>query len=174
MRNSRIGWLGFVLCAMLVTVAAASAQENKEKQEKKESRESAEEMLEMEDLPPAVRRTVRQQIKGARMVGLSAEKENGATIYELETKVRGHGRDLLIDAGGSVLEIEEEVEVGSLPAAVRTEIEKNIADAKLLKFESVTKRGRLSGYEALVERNGKKTEISMGPDGRLVKGGTKG
>jgi hypothetical protein len=37
---------------------------------------------------------------------------------------------------------------------------------KILKVETLTKRGELVAYEAKVMNNGKKSEIQVGPDGK--------
>src|SRR5258706_16457879 len=71
------------------------------------------------DLPAAVARTVDAQARGATIRGFSREKENGQTFYEVELRVNGHSRDVLMDTTGAVVEVEEQVDVATLPAAVR-------------------------------------------------------
>ena len=45
--------------------------------------------LELKDLPPAVRKTVEEQTKGATIKGIAKEKEKGKTVYEVETMGNG-------------------------------------------------------------------------------------
>ncbi len=151
------------LGACLLLLAVAQAQ-----QKPKESKEKASKILDMKQLPGAVQKTVQEQTKGATIRGLSKEVENGKTQYELETTVDGRSRDLLIDPTGKVLEVEEEVDIAKLPAAVKAEIKKSLGDAKLLKLESATKDGVVTGYEASVEKAGKKSSLAMGPDGKAL------
>ena len=66
----------------------------------------AETKVKMTDLPLAVQAAVKEQTKTATLVGLSKEKERGKTVYEVETKMNGKTRDLLIDATGAIVEIE--------------------------------------------------------------------
>ena len=150
-----------LMCLFLFATAMA---QQKPKEAKKEATPK---MLDLKMLPPAVQKTVQEQTKGATIVGLSKEVENGMTQYELETKVNGHTRDLLIDPEGKVLEVEEEVAMASLAAPVQTEIKKSLGTAKLLRLESVSKNDTLTGYEASVEKGGKKSSLSMGPDGKV-------
>ena len=89
------------------------------------------------------------QTKGATIVGISAEKEGGKTIYEVETRIDGRSRDMLIDATGKVTELEEEVDIASLPAPVQAEARKSLGEGKVVRFESLTKNGVFLGYEAL-------------------------
>src|SRR6266853_2055724 len=75
------------------------------------------------DLPPAVEKTVAAESAGATIKGFSTEKEKGETFYEAEMTVNGHGKDVLIDASGTVVEVEEEVALDKLPAEVKAGLE---------------------------------------------------
>ena len=92
-----------VLVAALVGVGTASGQERK---------------IKRSDLPPAVERAVAAQSQGAAIRGFSQETENGQTYYEVEMTVAGRGKDVLMDANGAVVEVEEQVAPDALPAAV--------------------------------------------------------
>src|ERR1700675_336854 len=84
--------------------------------------QGSEKKVKMKDLPKAVQKTVQEQSKGATVSGLSKEVEHGKIYYEVELKVNGHGRDMLIDPTGAIVEVEEEVTMASLPPAVKTAI----------------------------------------------------
>ncbi|HEY6373487.1 MAG TPA: hypothetical protein VIX37_23120 [Candidatus Sulfotelmatobacter sp.] len=118
------------------------------------------------DLPPAVEKTVAAQTQGATIKGFSQEKENGQTFYEAETTVNGHSKDILIDANGGIAEIEEQVALDSLPAAVKAGLQAKAGDGKIVKVESLTKHDKLVAYEAKVQTAGQKREIQVGPDGK--------
>lgn len=122
----------------------------------------------MKNLPQAVQETVRQQSRGATIKGFSKETEHGQTYYEVEMKVNGHKKDILIDSNGAVVEIEEEVALDALPPDVRVTIEKNADKDKVHKVESITKNNMIVMYEAVVQKAGKKSEIQVGPDGKLM------
>ena len=141
-----------VLVALLLP-AFALAQE----QEKKIQRSA---------LPPAVEKTMVEQYKGATIKGFSEETESGRTFYEAELTVNGHSKDVLMDQNGSVVEVEEWISVESLPSAVRSGLQAKAGDGKIVKVETLTKKGQLVAYEAKVMSNGKKSEIQVGPDGK--------
>jgi uncharacterized membrane protein YkoI len=122
----------------------------------------------MKDLPEAVRKTVQEQSKGATIRGLAKEVEKGQTFYEAELKVNGHNKDVLIDPTGAVVEIEEEVALSSLPPDVKATIQKAAGKGKITAVESITKNNTLEAYEAHVSKAGKKSEIKVGPDGKLI------
>ena len=126
----------------------------------------AEQKVQMKDLPPAVQKAVQDQTKGLTVKGLAKEVEDGKTFYEAETTVNGHSKDFLFDTTGKLVEIEEEVSLDSVPAAVKTALE---AEGKVLLVETVTK-GKTVTYEGTVEKNGKKSEIPMDANGKKIKG----
>ena len=107
--------MGFVL---LPAFALAQEQE----QEKK---------IQRSDLPQAVEHTVVEQSKGALIKGFSQEEENGQTFYEAELLANGHSKDVLMDANGSVVQVEEWISMTSLPSAVRTGLQAKAGDARL-------------------------------------------
>jgi hypothetical protein len=129
---------------------------------------SQEKKIDRSQLPPAVEAAVAAQSQGATVRGFSEEKEKGQTYYEAWLTVGRHSKDVLMDAQGSVVEIEEQVAIESLPAAVRDGLQAKAGSGRLGKVESITKHGKLVAYEARVIRNGKKSEVQVGPDGKAL------
>ncbi len=129
---------------------------------------AAEKKMEMKDLPEPVQKTVREQTKTAKLRGLAKEVENGKTLYEVETTVNGKSRDLLVDATGAVVEVEEATELGSIPEAAQKTLKTAAGAGKILTVETVTKGSAVS-YEAIVEKGGKKSEVAVNADGSLKK-----
>lgn len=120
------------------------------------------------ELPPAVERALAQQAVGATVRGLSKEIENGKTLYEAELTVDGHGRDVVFDQSGQVVEVEEEIAFESLPAAVKDGLRSAAGAGQIVKVESLTKLGKLVAYEAAVKTDGKRSEIKVAPDGKKL------
>jgi hypothetical protein len=135
----------------LLLAGTASAQEKK---------------IKRSDLPPAVEKTVAAQSEGATIKGFSTEKEKGQTLYEVELMVNGHSKDISMAADGSIVEVEEQVVLDSLSADVKAGLQAKAGKGKILKVESLTKKGKLVAYEAQVDTNGKKSEVQVGPDGK--------
>jgi hypothetical protein len=125
-----------------------------------------EKQIKKSDLPPAVQKTAEEQSKGATVTGYKKESEAGKPAFEVEMTVNGHSKDVTIAANGDLLEIEEQVSLDTLPAAVREGLQKKAAQGKITKVESITKHGAIVAYEAKVLTNGKKSEVQVGPDGK--------
>lgn len=145
-----IWWAALVAALCSASVAA---------QEKKITRKS---------LPPAVEKTVAEQSQGATIKGFSTEVEHGKNIYEMALIVNGHGKDISMDAQGHVLEVEEEVALATLPAAVRTGLKIAARAGSITRVESLTKNGKLIAYEAVVTTGAKHREVQVGPDGKKL------
>jgi uncharacterized membrane protein YkoI len=130
---------------------------------------AAEKKIQSKDLPPAVQKAVPAETKGAEIKGYNQETEKGKTFYEVETVLNGKSRDLLFDASGGLVEVEEEVALDSIPSAAKAAIEKRAASGKVDKVESVTK-GQSVSYEAeITSKTGKRSEVAVKADGSPVK-----
>lgn len=149
--RSRIIFASLVIA--LATVSAAQAQERK---------------IKRAQLPPAVEKTVAEQSQGATIKGFSTEIEKGKRVYEVEMTVDGHGKDILIDAKGNVIEIEEEVAMDFLSQPVKDGLTNAAGTGTISKIESLTKNGALVAYEAVVKRGAKHSEIQVGPNGEKL------
>jgi predicted outer membrane protein len=144
-----LGTLGLaVVCAM-----SATGQEKK---------------LQKSDLPAAVQKTADEQSKGATVKGYAREMEHGKLQYEVELMVNNHSKDVTMSPDGSVLEVEEQVSLDALPAAVREGLQKKAGAGKITKVESLTKNNVLVAYEAQVHTGTKRSEVQVGPDGRAL------
>ena len=108
MRFTKWTIAALVLSCAIASQAATQQTPSQEKEKK----------LKRSDLPAAVQKTLDQESQGATIRGYSSETDNGQLVYEVEMRVRGHGRDVLIGADGSVMEIEEEVALDSVRVAL--------------------------------------------------------
>jgi uncharacterized membrane protein YkoI len=144
-------WRVLALVLTCAITAQASAQERR---------------LKRSDLPPAVQKTADEQSNGATVQSYSSETEGGQLEYEVAMTVHGHSRDVSIAADGTILVIEEQVALDSLPAPVRAGLQQRAGSGKIIKVELLTKRGAIVAYEAQVRTGTKRSEIQVGPDGK--------
>ena len=143
-------------CVAIAAVAICATAEEKKK-------------LEVKDLPAVVQKTVQTELKGAQVQSISKETEHGVAQYEIETLLNGKHRDFNVDTKGTLLVVEEETAIDSIPAAAKTAILKKVADGKLGMVE-LFKRGGETMYEAAyTSKNGKKHEVLVRADGTETK-----
>lgn len=105
-----------LLATVLLLVLGAAAQERR---------------IQRSELPPAVQKVADEQSKGATVRGYSTEVENGKREYEVESTVNGHSRDVTIAPDGTVLEVEEQVEMAELPNPVRESLQSKAGSGKI-------------------------------------------
>jgi hypothetical protein len=118
------------------------------------------------ELPTAVEKTVAAQSEGATILGFSRENEHGQTFYEAEMMINAHSKDILMDANGAIVEVEEQVEFDKLSAEVKAGLTAKAGKGEIKKVESITKHDKLVAYEAQVNSKGKRSEVQVGPDGK--------
>jgi hypothetical protein len=127
-----------------------------------------EKRLKKTDLPGAVQKTADEVSKGATVRGYSSEVERGQLQYEVELTVGNHSKDVTIASDGTVLEVEEQVELATLPAPVQEGIRKRAGTGKVTRVESISKHGVLTAYEAQVRTGDKNVEVQVGPNGQAL------
>lgn len=149
MKSRRVS---MVLAAGLLA-AAATAKEKK---------------VQLQDLPPAVQAAVQVQTKDLQGFRISEEQEDGKTVYEVETHVNGLSRDLLIDASGVLVEVEEEIDPARLPEASRKAVEGVAGGGIIKKVEAVTRDG-VTEYEVAIKGGSGKSKVVVTRDGTIRK-----
>ena len=149
-------WGSFVIASILAGFGLPSFVQAQEKK------------ITREELPAAVEKTVSEQSNSGMIRGFTKEIDKGKTIYEVELRINGHGKDISMDEHGNILEVEEEVALDSLPAAVKEGLGKAAGTGAIGKVESLTKNGKLFAFEAVVKNGPKRQEIQVGPDGKKL------
>lgn len=135
---------------LALAVVAASAEETS---------------IDRKKLPAAVQAAIGQEeAKGAVVGRITAEKEQGRTTYEVETRVGGRARDLVFSAAGTLVESEDETTLAEIPPAARAAFERA---GRVVKVERVTRGARVT-YEAEIEKGGKKSELAVDAAGKRL------
>ena len=92
---------------------------------------AAEKKISQSDLSAAVQKTAQEQSKGATVKGYTRDNENGQLEYEVEMTVNGHSKDVSIGPDGKLLEVEEQVEMGTLPSGVQSGLKAKAGKGKI-------------------------------------------
>jgi hypothetical protein len=118
------------------------------------------------DLPEEVQKTAEREAHGARVVAYWQDETEGVPIYEVDLKVAGHDKGILIGPDGGVIAVQEEVAWDDLAPAVQEGIRNAAGGGKIGKAHSVSQGGDVVGYGADVERDGQTVHVEVGPDGQ--------
>lgn len=143
---------------MLSVVFIASAQER---------------AIKKADLPQAVIEAFTKAYPQATVRGCSMEKEEGATVYEIESIEGSTTRDVSYAADGKLISLEETVAIGSMPQQVREGLERDFPGAVYRTIEKVQEHGAVV-FEVLLTTHGQKIEVVYSGDGALMKKEVKG
>lgn len=150
MRTSVVSVLVFLLALGVLTVQAQDRP------------------IKRKDLPKAVLEAFQKSYPHATIKGTSTEREGGVTFFEIESIDGSTHRDLLYKKDGTVAEIEEAVEPGSLPAGVKAALNKKYPGYKVTKAEKTT-RGSVKDLEVLISKGKTRREIVFDESGKIKK-----
>ncbi len=129
----------------------------------------AQKKLNLKDLPAPAQKTIQAELKGAEIKSIDKETEHGVAQYEVETMLNGKHRDLNVDTKGSLLVVEEETSIDTVPAAAKVAILKKVADGKLTMIELFIRGGETMYEAGYTTKAGKKHEILVKADGTETK-----
>jgi hypothetical protein len=125
------------------------------------------------ELPPAVRRTLEAEAKGARIEAVRREKaDDGEMVYRADLALGGRAYAISVLADGTLVELklsaeDTELPIERCPAAVRTTIRNEAFGEKIGAVGKDIKYG-ITIYETTVSHRGKQYEIVVAEDGTLV------
>ncbi len=142
---------GAVVAAALLFAASVVAQEKKVKRD---------------DVPAPVLAAFAKAFPKAQAIGYSQEKEDGKTLYEVESKEGTVHRDVTFEPEGKLVVVEEEVAVKDLPQAVRAALQKE--KGKCVLAEKLI-RGTIVEYEMHMKDGKYQAEVLTDANGKVLK-----
>lgn len=134
-------------------------------------------------LPAPVAKTFKTTFPKAEISKADVDAENGVAIYDLEFKDGQTEKETDITADGTMLEFTVVVSTEDVPAAAMNAVREAAAGATLGRIERTeisyeTEDGKaiklpkpITHYAVEIARDGKTTEIVVGPDGTVVERG---
>jgi hypothetical protein len=130
---------------------------------------AAEHSVPCSNLPQAVQDKIKEVSAGAVIHGCVKDISKGVTTWEAEMMAGTRSKDVTFGSNGDVLEVEEQVDVDSLPIPVKEALLKAAKGGTVDKAESLSRRGTIVSYEAVIKRKGVHHEIAFHPDGSAMK-----
>ena len=142
---------GLLICAALFTLTAQTTTEKK---------------INAKTLPAPVKAAFEKSYPGAKILGLSSEVDNGATVYEVESVQNGTHRDILYKPDGQLIVVEETISMSDVPPAVQAALKSQFPTAKVTLSEKLI-TGPTVEYEFQLKGAPKK-EAKFSADGKLL------
>jgi hypothetical protein len=117
-------------------------------------------------LPAPILTAFRTSYPNATIKNVAKETEGGKTVWEVESIDNNLTRDIVYNPDGTIVDMEEECAIASLPAAVTDAVKAKYPKATITKAEKTT-AGQRSWFE-LTLKGAAVTSIELTPDGKPV------
>lgn len=121
-------------------------------------------------VPKAVIDAFEKAYPNAKPPEFETETFEGRTVYEIEYKENGKEYEALYSADGIMVQKEEEIDGKSLPEPVAQAVKKAHPKAEIKEVEKLMKPdGTITGYEVEIKSEGKKTELELDVNGKILR-----
>ncbi len=156
-----VSLLGLALLAGLALAVVARAEDKAEK-------------VPLDKVPKAIMDAIKGRFPKAELTSVEKEKEDGKVVYDVELKENGRKYEMDIAEDGTIIEIEKEVPLKDVPAAITKAIEGKYPKATIKEVMEVNKvkgkEEKPDHYEVTIEVDKKSKEVVVSLDGKSVKG----
>ena len=121
----------------------------------------------MDKVPAAVQKAVKEFATDAEIKGIEDSDVDGTKVIEFDIEKNGKSSEVAFRPDGRLFSTEDEVALIDVPEAVQKTITKKSKDAKAGAPEKVVQEGKTT-YEVVIEKDGKKIEYTLSPEGKVV------
>lgn len=168
--------IGCVIGSMVLALSWANEGERRDAASgAAEAKDAEDEAVAIDDLPAAARDAIRKLAGDSKLEELSREEpddddkkegdkdddDDDVVLYEASWLVNGNEHEVLVTAGGDIVEQTETLNEDAVPAAVREEAQEEFPNATAIEYE----RRTIIVYEIEVEQDGKERELLLSPTG---------
>ncbi len=129
--------------------------------------EGQEHDLTMDQVPAAVQSAVKGFASVAEIKGIEDSDADGTRVIEFDLEKNGQTSEVAFRPDGRLFSTEQEVNLAAGPAAGQETIAKKSRQGKAGAPEKLVQEGKTS-YEVAIEREGKKIEYTISPEGKAT------
>jgi hypothetical protein len=134
---------------------------------------AAQEEISPDKLPPKVADAVKARFPGAKFLKITKEMENNEVIYDIEMTVGTKKHEMDCKEDGTLVDIQNEIEISKLPAAVTRAIKAKHPNCTIKEAGEILvvkdKKETLDHYEVLIDTPDKKEiELTVSLDGSKI------
>ena len=134
-----------------------------------EGKEEAEEKVNMDQVPQAVKDTLKTYAAESDVKGIEKGDQDGTKVYEFDIEQGAKKFEVAIAANGKYQGQEEDIELAAMPDAAQKALNDKAAGGKVSGCEKATdKDGKVSFEADIVDKDGKKFEVAVNADGKIV------
>jgi uncharacterized membrane protein YkoI len=130
-------------------------------------KEAPGQQVSLSQIPSPARATIERLTAGGEIKMIEKEEHNGKIIYDVEAKVKGKDVEYDVASDGKVLTSEENIAYDSLPAEVKTAIQKYFGSAEGLKASKEIEEGE-TFYEVEGSKSGSTIALKLTATGKII------
>jgi uncharacterized membrane protein YkoI len=130
-------------------------------------KEAPAQQVSLSEVPAPARAAIEGLTAGGEIKKLEKEKVGGKVIYDVEASVRGKDVEYDVASDGKVLTREESIAYDSLPAAVKTTVQKYFGSAAGLKASKEIEEGK-TFYEVEGSKAGSTIALKLAETGKII------
>jgi uncharacterized membrane protein YkoI len=130
--------------------------------------EEKEETLSLDKVPDVVHKALAAYAQDTEVKKAEVGDEDGKKVYEFDIEQGGKSFELSFSKKGKFMGREEDIQLSDMPAAAQTALQGQAGDGKLSGFEKAEDKDHKITYEADIEKGGKKTEVAVDENGKVI------
>ncbi len=128
-----------------------------------------EEAISMDKVPTVVKTTLANYATDSEVKGAEKGDQDGRQVYEFDIQKGTRKYEVAISTEGKFMGTEEDVDFNSLPEAVQKTLNDQAKGGKVSGCEKTVDASNKVTYEADIVQDGKKSEIAVDADGKVLK-----
>jgi hypothetical protein len=129
---------------------------------------AGEKSISKKDLPAQVLEAFEKAYPKAEIEEVCIISVEGASYYEIECEDGKVERDVVYFADGRLFQVEVEIDPATLPASVKSAVERQFPGCKIKEASRIT-RGAVELFEVEGKTANDQFEVLVGPDGKIEK-----
>jgi len=130
--------------------------------------EEKEETTTMDKVPQAVKTTLAKYAAETEVKNVEISSQNGKKVYEFDIEKGGRKFEVAISPKGKFKGTEEDVDFKSIPDAAQKGLTEQANGGTITGCEKAVDAKNKVTYEAEITKDGKKTEVVVDADGKVV------
>jgi hypothetical protein len=119
------------------------------------------------EIPEVILKAFQSEYPDAKITGFEQETDDSLTVFEIECTDGDIEKDVILSAEGKIIQVEQEIEVSSLPESVTKAALSAFQGAEIEEAEMIS-RDSIVEYEIVIEVGEKEIEALVTADGTIV------
>lgn len=127
-----------------------------------------EETISLDKVPDAVHKALAAYAQDSEVKKVELGDQDGKKVYEFDIEQGGKSFEVALSKKGKFMGREEDIQLSDMPEAAQAALKTEAGDGKLSGFEKAEDKNHKITYEADIEKGGKKIEVAVDENGKVI------